>query len=300
MNSINKVMDKFIPLFESSIIYVNLNVYNSKTSAIELNTPEYDLQVYYSSFSFCYSKNAASAIKSLIKNCVIKKLCAVNCTSEVNEQPEGALLYIYNDVVNDNNITLDMVTYTNTPDNKGTYSAVSLYNGTTNINNINSSKNIASSCPLLYVRCDVAKKSFGSHINSVGCWSINTLFFNDIGTYSYSYMNIINNTCKSQTNGLIRTYGDLTIHNSIFLNNFGNLLIAVTQDSKISFDECYFDDITLTGSGQMITGNSIENSQTIRMSVIRCAISLKCTLLQNHKTLLLNRISIFILNILLK
>ena len=293
-------MNNFIPLFESSTIYVNFNVYYSKTSAIDINTPEYDLYVHCSSFSFCYSENSASAIKSLIRNCDIKKLCAVNCTSDVIEQPGGALLYIYNDDIENNNITLDMVSYSYTPVNNETYSSVTLYNGTTNINYINSSKNTASSCSLLYVRCDIAKKSFGSFINCVECMSVNSLFFNNIGEYTYSNINFINNTCMTKANGLIRTYGDLTFKNSIFLDNVGNLLNAVTKESKISFNKCYFDDISLTGSGKIITGNSIYNSQTIPMKEITCVIFLKCTLIQKRRPLFLNRIGMFIMNILPK
>ena len=288
-------MSDLIPLSVFAKIYVNINVYNSKTNAIELSAPDFDLYVYYSSFTNCYSESSGAAIKSLMRNCIIQKLCAFNCSSEVGSEPGGALLYIYHQDVNNYNITLDMLSYSKTPESKKTYSTVTIYYGIMNIFYVNSSKNTALSCPLLYNRCHSSQRSLGSFINGVSCWSINTLFFSSYGSYTYYYVNIINNTCTSQDNALVRTYSSVTIYNSVFLNNIGNLLVAVISSSKILFNNCYFDEINSIGSGKISMGSLTDNSQTIHMNVISCIVTLKCTLVHNRITLPLNRIGVIIL-----
>ena len=271
-------------------VYLNLIANDFKDNVILLSSPDfYDLYVHYSFFNNCFSQGSGCAINALIRNCIVKNSCANECTSEVSQEPGGALFFIYHQNSVDYNITLNAISYINTPNNLNTYSSISVYNGTMNINTINSTKNYALSNSLLYVRCYYSQNAFGKFINGVECTCQHEMFFNSVGTYNFYYVNIINCSSNNQDNGIIRSWGDTTFYNSIFLNNIGNLFIAVSSTTKISLNQCFFHNIDVIGSGQVITGDSIDSSETINIDFVECTIPLVCSFLLKQSSYILNK-----------
>ena len=134
--------------------------------------------------------------------------------------------------------------------------------------------NMASNNPVMYIysSSESSTVTTGSFIQGVNCHAIGEVFFNCISLHTINYFNSINNSCQLENNGVFRIWGsETTLSNGIFLDNKGNLFIAVTSDAVLTLTHCYVpNDFIAIGEGTVINQEQTINSNTNNIHFDEC------------------------------